>query len=57
VDVANWGSQVRQVLQVGVIYRHLILTVPALCRPTVSQPAVVVLRACMRGGAQCLDDF
>ena len=46
-----------QVLHVGVLYRHIILTVPALFRTTFSQHAAVVLSAFMRCGAQCLDDF
>jgi hypothetical protein len=57
VYVDNWVSQVSQVLHVGVIYRHIILTVPAMFRPTFDQHAVVVLSAFMRCGAQCLDDF
>src|SRR6058998_2871077 len=57
VYVDNWVSQVSQVLHEGVIYRHIILTVPAMCRTTFSQNAAVVLSALMRCGAQCLDDF
>jgi len=57
VYVDNWVSQVSEVLHEGVIYRHIILTVPAMCRTTFSQNAAVVLSALMRCGAQCLDDF
>ena len=57
VHVDNWVSQVSQVLQAGVIYRHIILTVPAMFRTTCYQHAAVVLNAFMRCGAQCLDDF
>ncbi len=57
VAVDNWVSQVSRVLHEGVIYRHIILTVPAMFRPTFSQNAPVVLSAFMRCGAQCLDDF
>jgi hypothetical protein len=57
VYVDNWGTQVSQVLHEGVIYRHLILTVPAMFRTTFYQHAVVVLSAFMRCGGQCLDDF
>jgi hypothetical protein len=57
VHVDNWVSQVSQVLHAGVIYRHIILTVPAMFRTTFYQHAAVVLRAFMRCGAQCLDDF
>jgi Putative transposase/Transposase zinc-binding domain len=57
VYVDHWGSQVSQVLHEGVIYRHIILTVPAMFRTTFYQHASVVLRAFIRCGAQCLDDF
>jgi len=57
VYVDNWVSQVSQVLHEGVIYRHIILTVPAMFRTTFYQNAAVVLRAFMRCGRQCLDDF
>jgi putative transposase/transposase-like zinc-binding protein len=57
VYVDNWVSQVSQVLHVGVIYRHIILTVPAMFRTTFYHNAAVVLSAFMRCGAQCLDDF
>jgi hypothetical protein len=56
VYTATWVSQVSQVRHAGVMYRHSILTVPAMVRPTFSQSAAVVLRACMRCGAPCLDD-
>jgi hypothetical protein len=55
--VDNWVSQVSQVLHAGVIYRHIILTVPAMFRMTFYQNAAVVWSAFMRCGAQCLDDF
>ncbi len=57
VHVDNWVSQVSQVLHEGVIYRHIILTVPAMFRTTFYQNAAVVLSAFMRCGGQCLDDF
>lgn len=57
VYVDNWVSQVSKILHEGVIYRHIILTVPAMFRPTFYQNAAVVLSAFMRCGAQCLDDF
>ena len=57
VYVDNWVSQVSKVLHEGVIYRHIILTVPAMFRTTFYQNAAVVLSALMRCGAQCLDDF
>ena len=57
VSVDNWVSQGSQVLHAGVIYRHIILTVPALFRMTFYQNAAVLLRALMRCGVQCMDDF
>src|SRR5256712_7248548 len=57
VAVDIWVSQVSPVLHEGVIYRHSILTVPAMFRTTFYQNAAVVLSAFMRCGAQCLDDF
>jgi hypothetical protein len=57
VYVDNWVSQVSQVLHAGVIYRHSILTVPAMCRMTFYQNAAVVLSTFMHCGAHCLDDF
>ena len=56
VYVDTWGSQVSRVLHEGILYRHIILTVPALFRTTFYQNAAVVLSAFMRCGAQCLDD-
>ena len=53
----NWVSQVSKVLHPGVIYRHIILTVPAMFRTTFYHNAAVILSAFMRCGAQCLDDF
>ena len=57
VHVDNWVSQVSKALHEGVIYRHIILTVPAMFRTTFYQNAAVVLSAFIRCGAQCLDDF
>jgi len=57
VYVDNWVSQVSQVLHEGVIYRHIILTVPAMFRTIFYQNAAVVLSAFIRCGARCLDDF
>ena len=51
VAVDNWVSQVSRGLHEGVIYRHIILTVPAMFRTTFYQNPAVVLRAfimCMR---------
>jgi hypothetical protein len=57
VYVDNWVNQVSKVLHEGVIYRHIILTVPAMFRTTFYQHAAVVLSALMRCGVPCLDDF
>jgi Putative transposase/Transposase zinc-binding domain len=57
VYVDNWVSHVSKMLHAGVIYRHIILTVPAMFRTTFYQNAAVLLSAFMRCGAQCLDDF
>ena len=57
VRVDNWVSQVSKVLHEEIIYRHIILTVPAMFRTTFYQHTAVVLSAFMRCGVQCLDDF
>src|SRR5919106_4496479 len=57
VYVDNWVSQVSQMLHEGVIYRHTVLTVPAMLRDTFYHHAGVLLSAFMRCGVQCLDDF
>jgi Transposase zinc-binding domain len=57
VSVDNWVSQVSQVLHEGVIYRHIVLTVPAMFRTTFYHNAAVLLSALMRCGVQCMDDF
>jgi Putative transposase/Transposase zinc-binding domain len=57
VYVDNWVSQVSHMLHEGVIYRHIVLTVPEILRKTFYQHAEVVLSAFMRCGVRCLDDF
>jgi len=57
VHVDNWVSQVSQALHAGVIYRPILLTVPAMFRTPFYQHAAVVLSAFMRCGAQGWDDF
>jgi len=57
VYVDNWVSQVSKVLHEGVIYRHIILTVPAMFRTTFYHNTALLLSALMRCGVQCLDDF
>jgi hypothetical protein len=56
VDVDNGVRQVSRGLQEGVLARHILLTVPAMCRTTVCPNAAVVLSAFMRCGAPCLED-
>ena len=56
VYVDNWVSQVSQMLHEGVIYRHLVLTMPAMLRQTFYHYAGVLLSALMRCGVRCLDD-
>jgi len=56
VYVDNWVSQVSQMLHEGVIYRHIVLTVPALLRPTFYQLSQAILSPFMRCGVRCLAD-
>jgi Putative transposase/Transposase zinc-binding domain len=56
VYVDNWVSQVSQMLHEGVIYRHIVLTVPAILRKTFYQQSPAVLSPFMRCGVRCLDD-
>jgi len=56
VYVDNWVSQVSRMLHEGVIYRHIVLTMPAMLRQTFYQHAGVLLSAFMRCGVRCLDD-
>src|SRR5207245_640532 len=57
VYVDHWVSQVSKMLHEGVIYRHIILTVPAMFRTTFYHNAALLLSGLMRCGVQCLDDF
>jgi hypothetical protein len=57
VSVDTWVSQVSKALHEGGIYRHIILTVPAMFRTTFYHNAAVGLSAFIRCGAPCLDDF
>jgi hypothetical protein len=56
VYVDNWVSQVSQMLHEGVIYRHIVLTVPAILRQTFYQQSQALLSPFMRCGVTCLDD-
>jgi len=57
VSTEHGVRQVRTVLHEGGISRPIILTGPAMCRSTFDHNAAGVLRAFMRGGAQCVADF
>src|SRR5262249_30763791 len=56
VYVDTWVSQVSQMLHEGVIYRHIVLTVPEILRKTFYQQSQAVLSPFMRCGVRCLDD-
>jgi Transposase zinc-binding domain len=56
VYVDDWVSQVGQMLHEGVIYRHIVLTVPAILRQTFYQQSKALLSPFMRCGVRCLDD-
>jgi hypothetical protein len=56
VYVDNWVSQVSQMLHAGIIYRHMVLTMPAMLRKTFYQQSKALLSPFMRCGVQCLDD-
>jgi hypothetical protein len=56
VYVDNWVSQVSRMLHEGVIYRHIVLTMPAMLRQTFYQQSKAVLSPFMRCGVRCLDD-
>lgn len=56
VYVDNWVSQVSEMLHVGVIYRHIVLTVVDRLRPVFyNHPEI--LSSLFRCGVECLDDF
>jgi hypothetical protein len=56
VYVDNWVSQVSTMLHEGVIYRHIVLTMPAMLRHTFYKRAKDVLSPFIRCGVRCLDD-
>ena len=57
VYVDDWVSQVSRMLHEGVIYRHIVLTMPELLRTTFYQRSQDLLSPLMRCGVKCLDDF
>ena len=56
VYVDHWVSQVSRMLHAGIIYRHIVLTVPEILRKTFYQQSKAVLSPFMRCGVRCLDD-
>jgi hypothetical protein len=56
VYVDNWVAQVSKILHAGGIYRHIVLTVPAVLRTTFYQNAPALLSPFMRCGVRGLDD-
>ena len=56
VYVDNWVAQVSKMLHEGVIYRHIVLTVPAVLRTSFYRNAHVLLSPFMPCGVRCLDD-
>ena len=57
VYVDDWVTQVSKMLHDGVIYRHMVLTVPDVFRNTFYHHAQKLLSDLMRCGVRCLDDF
>jgi hypothetical protein len=57
VYVDDWVTQVSKMLHEGVIYRHIVLTVPDVLRTPFYQNAEVLLSPFMQCGVKCLDDF
>jgi len=57
VYVDYWVAQVGKRLHDGVIYRHIVLTVPDVLRTPLYQHAEALLSPFMPCGGQCLDDF
>ena len=57
VYVDHWVAQVGKRLHDGVIYRHIVLTVPDVLRTPLYQHAEALLSPFMPCGVQCLDDF
>lgn len=57
VYVDDWVSQVSEKLHEGVIYRHIVLTVPEKLRVTFYTNGEKLLGKLMVIGVKCLDDF
>ena len=57
VYVDEWVSQVSKKLHEGVIYRHIVLTIPEKLRKTFYKHEEELLGRLMSCGVKCLDDF
>jgi hypothetical protein len=57
VYVDDWVAQVSKMLHDGIIYRHIVLTLPDVLRTPFYQNANVLLSPFMKCGVKCLDDF
>ena len=57
VYVDDWVSHVSKMLHEGVIYRHIVLTVPEVLRKTFYDHSKELLGPLFRCGVKCLDDF
>jgi len=57
VYVDEWVSQVSKMLHEGVIYRHIVLTIPEKLRKTFYKHEEELLGSLMSCGVKCLDDF
>ena len=57
VYVDDWVSQVSRMLHEGIIYRHIVLTVPEIFRVIFYNNSGKLLGALMQCGVKCLDDF
>jgi len=57
VYVDDWVSQVSRMLHEGVIYRHIVLTMPEMLRTTFYRQSKDLLSPLMRCGVRCLEDF
>jgi len=56
VYVDEWVSQVSKMLHEGVIYRHIVLTIPEKLRKTFYKHEEELLGRLMSCGVKCLDD-
>ncbi len=56
VYVDNWVAHVSKMLHEGVIYRPIVLTVPAVVRTSLYRNAQVLLSPFMHCGVRCLDE-